>query len=249
MFAMVAMRADLSYVVTCIARFSANPGLPHWNALVRVYQYVKGTADLKLTYSRMADTPAPLLYGYSDADWATTDIDERRTCIGYCLFLSGAVILWLTRFWKPCLSSMEGELGGVTEIAKNTIAARELMASLPLSWYEHNKDIATTVLLDATATKQACDNPRHHSRARHMETFLAWVRHVIQEGHIRTQNIPRDDNVADFMVKPYNKAMHRATVRQLMGPFQALKIRATVRQLMGPFQDPTHRWRDSQASS
>jgi hypothetical protein len=29
MFAMVAMRADLSYVVTCIARFSANPGPPH----------------------------------------------------------------------------------------------------------------------------------------------------------------------------------------------------------------------------
>ena len=54
MFAMVAMRADLSFVVTCIARFSANPGLPHWNALVRVYQYVKGTMDLKLTYSRMA---------------------------------------------------------------------------------------------------------------------------------------------------------------------------------------------------
>jgi hypothetical protein len=93
MFAMVAMRADLSYVVTCIAQFSANPGLPHYNALVRVYQYVKGTADLKLTYSRMADTPAPLLYRYSDPDWATTDIDERRTCIGYCLFLSGAVIL------------------------------------------------------------------------------------------------------------------------------------------------------------
>jgi hypothetical protein len=61
-----------------------------------------------------------------------------------------------------------------------------------------------------------------------METFLAWVRHVIQEGHIRTQNIPRDDNVADFMVKPsYNKAMHRVTVRQLMGPFQTLKIRRT----------------------
>jgi hypothetical protein len=60
-----------------------------------------------------------------------------------------------------------------------------------------------------------------------METFLAWVRHVIKEGHIGTQNIPRDDNVADFMVKPYTKAMHRATVRQLMGPFQALKIRLT----------------------
>jgi hypothetical protein len=96
-----------------------------------------------------------------------------------------------------------------------------------VSWHLINKDIPTAVLLDATATKQACDNPRHHSRAKHMETFLAWVRHVIQEVHIRTQNIPRDDNVADFMVKPYNKAMHRATVRQLMEPFQALKIRRT----------------------
>jgi hypothetical protein len=74
---------------------------------------------------------------------------------------------------------MDGELGGVTEIAKNTIAARERMASLPLSWHLINKDIPTTVLLDATATKQACNNPRHHSRAKHMETFLAWVRHDI----------------------------------------------------------------------
>jgi hypothetical protein len=137
-----------------------------------VYQYIKGTADLKLTYSRMADTPAPLMYGYPEADWATTDIDERRTFFGYCLFLSGAVILWLTRFWKPCLSLMDGELGGVTEMAKNTIASRELMTSLPLSWYVLNKDIPTT------------DNPRHHSRAKHMDTFLAWVRHVILEGHI-----------------------------------------------------------------
>jgi hypothetical protein len=96
------------------------------------------------------------------------------------------------------------------------------MASLPLSGYVLNKGIPTTVLLDATANKRACD-----SRANHTETFLAWVRHVIQEGHIRTQNIPRDDNVVDFMVKPYNKATHRATVRQLMGPFQALKIRRT----------------------
>jgi hypothetical protein len=49
---------------------------------------------------------------------------------------------------------MEGDLGGVTEMAKNTIASREMMASLPLSWYVLNKDIPTTVLLDATATKQ-----------------------------------------------------------------------------------------------
>ena len=112
----------------------------------------------------MLDTPAPLLYGYSDADWATTDIDERRTCIGYFVFLSGAAIFWLTRFWKPCLSTFEGELGALTEVAKTTIAAREMLSSIPLSWYDENKDEPTTLLNDTAATKQATDNPKHHSR-------------------------------------------------------------------------------------
>ena len=82
-------------------------------------------------------------------------------------------------------------------------------------------------MIDATATKQATDNPRHHSRAKHLETFLAWIRHVIKEGHIRTQKVPRDDNVADFMVKAYIKAMHRTACRQVMGPYQRLKIQHT----------------------
>ena len=54
---------------------------------------------------------------------ATTDLDERQTCIGYCVFLSGAAVFWLTRFWKPCLSTFEGELGALTEVANTTIAA------------------------------------------------------------------------------------------------------------------------------
>ena len=97
--------------------------MPHWVALVCIFQYLKGTSDMKLTYSRVCDTSAPLLYEYSDAAWTTTDIDERRTCI-YCFFLAGAAIFWLSKFWKPCLSCLstfEGELGALTEIAKTVI--------------------------------------------------------------------------------------------------------------------------------
>ena len=176
---------------------------------------------MKLTYSRVVDSSAPLLYGFSDADWATTDLDERRTCIGYCVFLSGAAVFWLTRFWKPCLSTFEGELGALTEVAKTTIAARELLSSIPVSWFEQNSDTPTTLLIDAAATKQATDNPKHHSRSKHMETFLAWVRHVISEGLVQTQTIPRDDNIADFMVKAHTEALHRHYSRRIMGPFNS----------------------------
>ena len=231
MFAMVAMRVDILYAVISVARFTANPGLPHWQALVRIFQYLKGTSAMKLTYSRVVDTPAPLLYGYSDgysdADWATTDVDERRTCIGYCIFLSGAAIFWLTQFWKPCLSTFEGELAALTEVVKTAIAARELLASTPVSWFEQNKGEPTTLLIDAAATKQAAHNPKHHSRAKHMVTFLAWIRHVVHEGLIRTQTIPRVDNLADFMVKAHTKASHRSHTRHMMSLYQQLKIRLT----------------------
>ena len=44
-------------------------------------------------YSRIIEEPAPLIYGRSDADWVTSDVDERRTVIGYIVMLSGAAIL------------------------------------------------------------------------------------------------------------------------------------------------------------
>ena len=49
MFAMIAMRVDISYAVTSVARFTANPGISHWSAPVCIFQYLKGTSDMKLT--------------------------------------------------------------------------------------------------------------------------------------------------------------------------------------------------------
>jgi hypothetical protein len=232
MYAMIALRADISFAVICLSRFTSNHGLPHWNALVRVFQYLKGTSNLAITYSRMQDTPAPIMYGYSDADWATSDIDERRSCIGYCVIMSGAVVFWLTRFWKPCLSTFESEIGGVTEIGKEIVSARTILKPLPLSWYEQNKDIPTTVFLDSSSAKQATDNPRHNSRSKHMETIIAWIRHIVQEGWVRTQTIPRDDNLSDFFVKAYAKGPHREVVLKLFGPYQNFKIRPSAGELL-----------------
>ena len=123
-----------------------------------------------------------------------------------------------------CLSTFEGKLGTLTEVAKTPIAARELLASIPVSWFDQNREEPTTLLIDAAATKQAADNPKHHSRAKHMETFLAWTRHVVHEGLIRTQTIPRADNLVDFMVKAHTEASHRSHTRHMMGPYQQLKI-------------------------
>ena len=43
---MIAMRMDISYAVTSVARFTANPVMSHWSALDRIFQYMEETSDL-----------------------------------------------------------------------------------------------------------------------------------------------------------------------------------------------------------
>lgn len=55
MWGQLATRPDLSFAVSLLARFQANPGIEHWSALLHVVRYIKNTLDLGLTYSRDYD--------------------------------------------------------------------------------------------------------------------------------------------------------------------------------------------------
>ena len=46
MYASLATRPDISYAVATISHFSNNPGMPHWDAVRRIYRYLLGTKDL-----------------------------------------------------------------------------------------------------------------------------------------------------------------------------------------------------------
>ena len=126
------------------------------------------------------------------------------------------------------------------------ISVRELLSSIPLSWFQHNQHMPSTILIDATATKQATDNPKHFSRAKHMETFLAWVRHVIQEGFIRTQTIPRDDNVADFIGQSSSKVSASCQYQETYGAISEAQYPTYWRRIFATSRDHQHPGADSQ---
>jgi hypothetical protein len=86
MYASVATRPDITFAVSQLARYSANPGMAHWNALKRVYAYLKGTRDYWLN---LRGEPAAPLNGYSDADGMTTE--GRQAISGYAFLIGGAV--------------------------------------------------------------------------------------------------------------------------------------------------------------
>src|SRR5258705_8054048 len=66
MWGQLATRPDLSFAVSLLSRFQADPGIEHWKALLHVIGYIKNTMDYGLTYSRDADlTPLACV----DADY------------------------------------------------------------------------------------------------------------------------------------------------------------------------------------
>ncbi|GJV95063.1 hypothetical protein Tco_1546640 [Tanacetum coccineum] len=81
-------RPDLIYVVCLCSRYQANPTEKHLNAVKWMFQYLKGTINMGLWYSK--DIGMSLI-AYADADRARCQ-DTRRSTSGSALFLSDKLV-------------------------------------------------------------------------------------------------------------------------------------------------------------
>lgn len=66
-----------------------SPTIDHWNALKRILQYLQGTKTRGLFFKHSANH----LLGYADANWAS-DIDDRKSTIGFAIFLGSNLVSW-----------------------------------------------------------------------------------------------------------------------------------------------------------
>lgn len=63
MYAMTYARPDIAYVVRRLSRHTSNPGKEQWNAVNRVFKYLKKTMNYGLENS----VEPSVLKGYTDA--------------------------------------------------------------------------------------------------------------------------------------------------------------------------------------
>lgn len=97
-------RPDLAYAVGVLSQHLERPGQKHWDAVIHVFRYLKGTLRLGIVYTG-EDTstlsgqcsfilPTPL--AHCDADWAG-DCDTRRSTTGYIFKIAGGPLTWKSR--------------------------------------------------------------------------------------------------------------------------------------------------------
>ena len=111
-------RPDISYAVSSVARFCAEPTQQHWVAVKRILRYLKGTSNYRLSFKNNSGSE---ITGYSDADWAG-DTGDRKSTSGYVFIQAGGAISWKSSKQKcVALSTAEAEYVALSAAVQEAI--------------------------------------------------------------------------------------------------------------------------------
>lgn len=86
-------RPDLTFIVSLISRFMANPTEMHLQAAKRALRYVKGTIDYGIFYRRNENER---LMPFTDSDYAG-DPEDRKSTSCYVFMMSNGVVTWSSK--------------------------------------------------------------------------------------------------------------------------------------------------------
>jgi hypothetical protein len=199
MHLMVCTRPDIANAVSTLSRFLQDPGAYHWDAAIRVLQYLHKTKDYGLKYTRTEDDPVIVgdLKGYCDSDWA----GERDTYVstgGWIFLMNGGAISWQCKRGKtPAQSSCDAEYVAEGLAVQEICHLRNILSELHL---EPSDPIP--LFSDSKSAIQITKNPVFHERSKHVALKYHFSRHVQADGRMSIKYIPTDHQVADALTKP-----------------------------------------------
>lgn len=200
MYAMICTRPDLSYAVSMVSRYMANPGKEHWAAVKWIFRYLRGTSSLCLRFGK---TDSGVL-GYVDSDYAK-DLDKRRSITGYVFTLGNCAVSWKAQLQSTvALSTTEAEYMAVTEAVKEALRLKRLIGELS------NKLSVNTVFCDNQSAIFLTKDQMFHDRTKHIDVRYHFIRDVIAKGDITVNKISTNDNPADMFTKSLPIAKFKA---------------------------------------
>lgn len=103
---LTASRPDIMFIVCMCARFQSQPKVSHYNAVKRIFRYIKHTPTLGIWYEKDCEFN---LLAYTDADYGGCKIDRKNTS-GTCQFIGNSLISWFSKKQASvALSTTEAE--------------------------------------------------------------------------------------------------------------------------------------------
>jgi histone deacetylase 1/2 len=189
-------RPEISFAVNKVCQFMSAPLESHWSAVKRILRYLKGTitGGLKIFHT---DIHQPLsLRVFCDADWAS-DPDDRRSTSGAAIFFGPNLISWWSRKQQVVArSSTEAEYRSLAQATADVLWVQTILTELTVPYFPPR------IYCDNQSAVLLAHNPILHSRTKHMEIDLFFVREKVLAKQVSVVHIPGTDQLADILTKP-----------------------------------------------
>jgi hypothetical protein len=158
-WAVLATRPDIVFAVATVARFGANPGPAHWEAVKRIFRYLAGMRDLCLMYGETRR----VLEGYADAD--SSMAEDRCTISGYAFLIDGGAVLWSSKRQEiVSLSTTESEYVAATHGMKEGLWLKSLLSEIFGTFSS-----PITLFSDNQAAIALTRDHQYHARTKHID--------------------------------------------------------------------------------
>ncbi|GJQ98485.1 zinc finger, CCHC-type containing protein [Tanacetum coccineum] len=194
MYAMISTRPYIAFAVGKLSRYTSNHSALHWQALGRVFQYLKGTMDYGLTYSGYPS----VIEGYSDGSWIN-NMEDHSSTSGWVFLLGGGEISWALKK-QTCITSstMKSEFMALAAAGNEAEWLRNLVYEIPL-WHKPMSTIS--IRCDSAATLAKAYSQVYNGKSRHLGVRHSMIRELIMNGVISVEFVRTQLNLADHLTK------------------------------------------------
>jgi hypothetical protein len=206
-------RPDIQYSVGQLSQYCNEPTVRHWNAVLRVLRYLKGTIGYSILYSPKRPSKGQL-QGYCDADYAG-DTDDRHSVSGHLYLLGGGPITW-NSVKQRCIatSTTESEYIALSDASKQGQWIRALLRELKRTQYLPS-NLAVPIFSDNQSCIALAKDPVAHSRTKHIDVRYHYIRELVSYGKATIDYMPTEDMVADMLTKPLPLTAYRRCIQGL----------------------------------
>lgn len=192
MFIMLSTRPDIAFSVSVLSRFLTDPKPVHWQAVKRVFRYLKGTINYKLKFQTGNNEDLTM---FGDADWAN-DID-RKSVSGLCVFHGKNITSWGTKKQSNiALSTTEAELIASSEVLREGLWTKKLLQELsPTNHFN------CTLYSDNQPCIRILKSNESHNRTKHIDVKYLHIQESAERHNIAIIHCPSEHMIADVFTK------------------------------------------------
>jgi len=233
---MIKCRPDISFHITKLSQFMANPAEAHYQALRHVASYLANTTDHGIYYWRdqprqdLPQHPLPttfpdtyryktdptnsenFLTAYADSDWGTCR-KTRNAITGAAILVAGGVVGYKTKFQHAiALSSTEAEWVAACDTGRMILYYRALLDDLGIPQHQ-----ATIMFEDNRGALFMANAQQPSNRTRHIDIKTFALTDWVEQDLMLLMDILTSENCADHLTKALPKTLFYRHTDTLMG--------------------------------